>query len=350
MRKLMEEKGERCGCIGDQIELEGAGATFPAPIYARWRALFQRANPGVSIHYRPVGSGRGIREISARNVDFGASDALLNDSESRALAAPLLAIPTVLGPVVLAYNLPKVEGQLTLAGEVVAGIYLGTITKWSDPRITAINPAIALPDLPIRVAHRSDSSGTTHIFTDYLSAVSEEWAERVGKGKRVLWPTGDDWSGEGNDGVAHRILLEPGGIGYLELKYAQNAGLRYAAMINRAGNRVWPSVASVQAAEESTATTGGELLKPSIVDAPGADAYPIAGFTYLLVYRDLGYMEPRKAHTLKRFIKWILQQGQPMASELHYTPLPEPLRREVLRQLDDIDLPALPAEAESEAS
>mgnify|MGYP001600748331 CR=1 FL=1 len=335
------------GCIGDQIELKGAGATFPAPIYARWRALYQRANPHVSVHYRPVGSGRGIKAIAARKVDFGASDALLKPSEERALPGPLLAVPTVLGQVVMAYNLPRLEGDLTLSSELVAAIYLGHITRWDDPRLQAINPDLELPDLPIRVAHRSDSSGTTHIFTDYLSSVSAEWRERVGTGKQVYWPTGNEWRGEGNDGVAHRILLEPGGIGYLELKYAQNAGLRYAALINRAGERVWPTPQSVQSAERNTPPTPGTYLKPSIVDAPGEASYPISAFTYLLVYRDLSEMDPEKAHALIDFLRWILTTGQPEAEILHYTPLPENLRDAVLADIDRITLPPAPGKRES---
>ena len=332
------------GCIGDQVEVQGAGATFPAPIYARWRALFHRQNPEISIHYRAVGSGRGIKEITARNVDFGASDALLKKSEERALPAPLLSIPTVLGQVVIAYNLPDLAAELTLSGEVIAAIYLGEITAWDDPRIAAINPGVTLPSTPIRVAHRRDSSGTTHIFTDYLSAVSDVWRENVGTGKRVFWPTGDDWSGEGNDGVAHRILLEPGGIGYLELKYAQNAGLKYAALINRAGARVWPTTLGVQEAERNTPPSPGTYLKPSIVNAPGEKSYPIAAFTYLLVYRDLTFMEPHKAHALIQFLNWILSAGQPEASELHYTPLPDALRDQVLADIAAIKLPPLPSD------
>ena len=327
-------------CIGDQIELQGAGATFPAPIYARWQALYHRTHPGIAIHYRAVGSGQGIRAITARDVDFGASDALLKKSEMRALPAPLLSIPTVLGPVVIAYNLPDLEGELTLSGETIAAIYLGAITHWNDARISELNPDVELPPLPIRVAHRSDSSGTTYIFTDYLSAVSEEWREDIGKGKRVFWPTGNEWAGEGNDGVAHRILLEPGGIGYLELKYAQNAGLRYAAVLNRAGKRVYPSVESVQQAERNTPATAGTHLKASIVNAPGEHSYPIAGFTYLLVYRDLSYMEPRRAHALVEYLRWILGEGQSEAPKLHYTPVPPSVRQVVLKQIDGITLPA----------
>ena len=339
---LLLAAGSLTGCIGDQIEITGAGATFPAPIYARWRALYQREHPGTSVHYRPVGSGDGIKAITARDAEFGASDALLKTSEARALRAPLLAVPTVIGQVVLAYNLPQVSGDITLSGDTIAAIYLGEITRWNDFRLKAINPDVALPDLPIRVAHRSDSSGTTHIFTSYLSAVSAEWREHVGIGKRVFWPTGDDWSGDGNDGVAHRILLQPGGIGYLELKYAQNAGLRYAALLNRAGNRVWPTPGSVQEAERNTLPSPDTYLKPSIVNAPGDNAYPIAAFTYLLVYQDLSYMEPYKAHLLIDFLRWILTTGQHEAAVLHYTPLPKDLRDAVLEDVAAITLPPLP--------
>ncbi len=324
------------GCIGDTVELHGAGATFPAPIYARWRALFNRENPQIVIHYDAVGSGKGIQLITNNKVDFGASDALLKKSELRALDKPLLAIPTVIGPVVLAYNLPRLEEKMKLSSNVIAGIYLGTITHWNDSKLQSINPGIALPDLPIRVAHRKDSSGTTHIFTSYLSAISAEWRENIGTGKRVNWPTGNDWAGEGNDGVAHRILLEPGGIGYLELKYAQNAGLNYADLINREGSIVEPSVTSVQQAERNTPPPDSGYLKKSIVNAPGKESYPIAGFTYLLVYRDLSDMDSAKVHALFKFLDWILSKGQQEAPKLHYTPIPEELRKNVLADIQQM--------------
>ncbi|MBT2991036.1 MAG: phosphate ABC transporter substrate-binding protein PstS [Candidatus Thiodiazotropha sp. (ex Ctena orbiculata)] len=330
------------GCLGEHIEVHGAGASFPAPIYARWRALYHREHPDISIHYRAVGSGRGIKAITAGEVDFGASDALLKKSEERALRQPLLSIPTVMGPVVLAYNLPRLEGELTLSGDLIAGIYLGDITHWNDERIALLNPGINLPALPIRVAHRSDSSGTTHIFTDYLSEVSEEWRNDVGRGKRVFWPTGNEWAGDGNDGVAHRILLEPGGIGYLELKYAQNAGLNYAALINRAGKRVRPTAKAVQEAEQNTPASPESYLKQSIVNAPGEGSYPISAFTYLLVYRDISDMESHRAHALIDFLKWVLNEGQPEARKLHYVPLPEELRLQVLEDVASIKLPPLP--------
>jgi phosphate transport system substrate-binding protein len=318
------------GC-GESVELHGKGATFPAPIYARWIALYERANPDVNISYKPVGSGRGIQAITAREVDFGASDALLKRNEERALPAELLAIPTVIGPVVLAYNLPDLKTTLTLSGDTLADIYLGRITRWNNRRLALINPDVTLPDREIHVAHRSDSSGTTYIFSDYLSTVSDEWRERVGHGKELYWPTGDDWAGDGNDGVAHRILLEPGGIGYLELKYAENAGLSYAALINKAGEPVKPSVRSVQMAEKNTPPSPDTFLKPSIVNAPGKESYPIAGFTYLLVYKDLRYLgNPKREQALVKFLAWILTEGQKTAHELHYTPLPKSLRDEAL--------------------
>jgi phosphate transport system substrate-binding protein len=242
----------------------------------------------------------------------------------------------VLGPVVIAYNLPQLQHELTLSGELLAAIYLGEIKRWDDPRISVINPGVDLPSISIRVSHRSDSSGTTHIFTDYLSSVSSQWRQQVGKGKVVFWPTGNDWAGEGNDGVAHRILLEPGGIGYLELKYAQNAGLKYAALLNREGVRVWPTVKAVQEAERNTPATPGTYLKASIVNAPGERSYPIAAYTYLLVYQDLRYMEPRKAHALLQFLHWVLTKGQTEAHKLHYVPLPEIQRHKALEELTGI--------------
>lgn len=316
------------------IELHGAGATFPAPLYARWIALFERAHPGIVIDYRSVGSGAGIEAITARDVHFGASDALLSADEREALPAELVQIPVALGPVVLAYNLPDLPAQLTLNSALIAAIYLGQITRWNDPAIQSLNPELTLSDRPIRVAHRADSSGTTAIFTDYLSAVSSEWAAQIGRGKRVDWPVSAG-AGEGNDGVAQQILLQTGGIGYLELTYAQNAGLEYAALVNQAGARVLPTIASVQAAEENTpavdATAHTAIAKPSIVNAPGQASYPIAGFTYLLVYADLGYLgDAYAAEALVEYLRWTLTSGQETASTLHYTPLPASLREQAL--------------------
>ena len=323
-------------CV-DTVELKGKGATFPAPIYSRWIALYNRQNEGIRITYEPIGSGGGIQAITKREADFGASDALLKKSEKRRLPGELLQIPTVIGPVVIAYNLPHIQGNLVLSSDVIVDIYLNKIKQWNDPRISQLNPNLNLPSLLIHVAHRSDSSGTTYIFSDYLTAVSAEWADRVGRGKSLFWPTGDKWAGEGNDGVAHKILLEPGGLGYVELKYAENAGLSYATIINQEGNPVKPSIHSVQKAEENTTELPGTFIKPSIVNAPGKESYPIAGFTYILIYQDLRYLSnPIKERALLKFMSWILNDGQKFVEEMHYTPLPEQLRLESIKLLESI--------------
>lgn len=327
------------GCWERPVEVSGAGATFPAPLYARWMALFERAHPEISVAYRAIGSGGGIRAISAREVDFGASDALLKPDEVKALPAPILTIPTVLSAVVVAYNLPRHDRDVALSGEVLAGIYLGRIRRWDAPEIAALNPGATLPGLPIRVAHRADSSGTTNIFTDYLSTVSPEWQDRVGTGKTVRWPTDADLAGLGSDGIAHQILLEPGGIGYVEIKYARNSGLRYATLVNRAGQAVRPTAESVQSAERNTPAPQDGPIKPSVVNAPGAGSYPIAAFTYLLVYRDLGYLPPETAHALVIFLRWCLREGQAEAEKLHYVPLPAPLRNHFLAEIDALEVP-----------
>jgi phosphate transport system substrate-binding protein len=258
----------------------------------------------------------------------------------------ILTIPTVLGPVVLAYNLPGFDGELTLSGPVIADIYLGRITRWNDPALQALNPEAELPDVVIHPAMRADGSGTTNIFTGYLSAVSPTWRREIGSGTTVFWPTGTEWSGEGNDGVAQRILILPGGLGYLEMRYAQNAGLRYAALVNRAGVAVRPSVMGVQAAEANTPAAPGAIIKPSMVDAPGRESYPIAGFTYLLVFQNLGYLDDAaKAEALVMFLRWALTDGQSHASALGYTPLPEDTRLGALRWVNGIVLPTRAAAA-----
>jgi len=321
------------GCWQSPVEITGAGATFPAPLYARWCALFERAHPGISVAYRAIGSGGGIRAITARKVEFGASDALLKPEEERALPAPILTIPTVLGAVVMAYNLPRLEGELVLSGPVLARIYLGHITRWDAPEIASLNPSLALPALPLRVAHRADSSGTTHIFTSYLSAVSPEWRASIGTGKTVAWPSDRRLAGTGNDGVAHQILLEPGGIGYVEIKYAENSGLDFATLINRAGRRVRPTAKGVQSAEEHTPAPQNGPIKPSVVDAPGEESYPISAFTYLLVYRDLSYLPRDAAEVLVAFLAWCLTEGQAEAEKLHYVALPDVLQAHFLEEI-----------------
>ncbi len=319
-------------------QLHGAGATFPAPLYARWIALFERENPEVKIRYDGVGSGAGIRAISAKEVHFGASDAMMNHEVAANLPGELLQIPMALGPVVMAYNLPDVDDRITLDSELIAGIYLGEIERWDDPRLQGLNPGIEMPDDTIFVAHRADSSGTTAIFTDYLSAVSSRWKNEVGHGKKVEWPVSSG-AGEGNDGVAHQIFLKPGGIGYLEMKYAENAGLHYAAIINRDGHKVLPSVKSVQAAEQNTPVIPGQITKTSIVNAPGATSYPIAGFTYILAYRKPGHIHsPELREALVDYLTWALTEGQRFTAELNYTPLPLYLQEKALALVKSIEV------------
>ncbi len=319
-----------------KIVIQWAGATFPAPLYARWTAFFEREHPNIALEYHPIGSGGGIKSITGRKSLIGASDALLNEAELKALPGELLQIPMVLGPVVIAYNLPGYDQNITMTGDVISDIYLHKIDRWNNPRLQALNPDITLPDIPVRVTHRKDSSGTTFIFTDYLTTVSPAWKKSVGRGKKVFWPVSHG-AGEGNDGVAQQILLQPGGIGYLEYKYAENAGLKYARVVNREGKPVLPSIEGVQAAEKNTPPGPGTILKKSIVNAPGELSYPIAGFTYLLVYRDLSYLNDQEtAVAMKEFLQWTLTSGQEEAAKLNYTPLPEKMRQNALELVQSI--------------
>lgn len=319
-------------------ELYGAGASFPAPLYARWIALFEKEHDHFRIHYDTVGSGAGIRAIRGKEVHFGASDALIDDESAVKISEKLLQIPVALGPVVIAYNLPDIKERITLDGNSIALIYLGEIVRWNDDKLQALNPHINLPDRDIYVAHRGDSSGTTHIFTDYLSAVSQRWKTEVGVGKKVEWPVSFG-AGIGNDGVAQQIFLRSGGIGYMEMKYAENAGLHYAALINRDGYTVTPSVKTVQAAEYNTKAKPGEITKPSIVNAHGKFSYPIAGFTYIMVYKNPQYIQsPTLKKGLVEFLTWGLTRGQEIAPDLNYTPLPEDLQTKALALVRSIDI------------
>jgi len=297
--------------------LNGAGATFPYPLYSKWFDEYAR-KAGVQINYQSIGSGGGIQQLKARTVDFGASDAPLSDSEAQEMPAPVVHIPTVAGAVVIAYNLPGVGQGLRLDAATVAGIFLGQITRWNDPKIAALNPGKRLPGTPIAVAHRSDGSGTTYIFTHYLAAVSPAWKTRVGAGKSVRWPTGI--GGKGNEGVAGIIRQAPGGVGYVELAYAIQNRLSHAAIKNRAGKFITPSIQSTTAAAAGAVGAMKKDIRVSIVDAKGANAYPIAGFTYILVYKNQS--NPAKGRALVRFLHWAMRDGQKYAAPLHYAPLP----------------------------
>ncbi len=301
-------------------DLTGAGATFPYPIYSKWFNEYA-AKTGVKINYQSIGSGGGIRQFTEGTVDFGASDAPMSDEEMAKLKSPALHIPTVLGAVVITYNLPEVSKPLNLTGPVVADIYLGKVTKWNDPAIAATNKGVTLPNKDILVVHRTDGSGTTYIFSDYLSSVSSAWKTAPGKGKELAWPVG--LGGKGNEGVAGQVKQVPGAIGYVELAYARQNKLPYAALKNASGNYVLPTIESTTEAAAGIAAKlpANTDFRVSIVNAPGKGAYPIASFTYLLVYET--QLNPAKGKQLIDFIRWALHDGEKDAASLDYSPLPK---------------------------
>ena len=302
------------------VPLTGAGATFPYPLYAKWFDIYGRQS-GSQINYQAIGSGGGIQQIKNRTVDFGASDAPLNNADLGAMPAPVVQIPTVAGGVAVIYNgLPR---GLRLSGPVLANIYLGTITRWNDAQIAALNPGMRLPGRPISVNRRSDGSGTTYIFTNYLKSVSPAWARQVGSGKTVAWPVGS--GGKGSDGVSSNVQQTPGSIGYVELNYAVQNNLPYAAMRNRAGQFILPNVASVTAAASASASAIQRDVRALIVNAPGAGSYPISGFTYIILYKN--QMNKAKGKTLLNFLSWAMGPGQAYAKPLYYAPLPQSVKR-----------------------
>jgi len=299
--------------------INGAGATFPYPLYSKWFSEYARIDKSVKFNYQSIGSGGGVKQITAQTVDFGASDAFLSDKELAAAPGKLLHIPTVMGAVVVTYNVPGVPAGLKLKVEDVADIFLGKITKWNDPRIADDNKGVALPDKPIVVVHRSDGSGTTSIFTDFLSGVSGEWKSKVGQGKSVKWPVG--LGGKGNEGVAGQIKTTQYTIGYVELAYAFENKLPFAALRNTSGHWVVPSIKTTSAAAAGAAKHMPADYRISLVNQPGKDAYPIVGFTWLLVYEN--QKDKAVGKKLVEFLNWELKKGQKMASALLYAPLPE---------------------------
>lgn len=298
--------------------LTGAGATFPYPIYSRWFDMY-KAKTGVEINYQSIGSGAGIQQVRAGTVDFGASDAALSNAQLKDIPRRVVHIPMVAGAVALAYNLPGVEPPLRLTPEIITAIFQGRITAWNDRRIAAANPGTSMPAAPILPVHRADGSGTTNIFVTYLSAVSAEWKELVGAGTSVSWPVGV--GGKGNEGVAGVVRQTPGAIGYVELAYADQTRMAVAVVRNRAGNFITPSLASTTAAVMASAGELAKDVRSPIVNASAADAYPIAGLTFLLVYQD--QKDAVKGRALVNFIRWAMIDGQAVAEDLHYAKLPE---------------------------
>jgi phosphate transport system substrate-binding protein len=301
--------------------LTGAGATFPNPIYTKWFDGYSKET-GVRINYQSIGSGGGIRQFTEGTVDFGASDAPMTDAQVAAVKGNVLHIPTVLGAVVATYNLPVAKTSLKLDGPTLADIFLGRIRKWNDRRITSLNPGATLPNQDIIVVHRSDGSGTTFIFTDYLSKISAEWKRRVGKATSVQWPIG--LGGKGNEGVTQQVKQTAGSVGYVELIYAVSNDLPYAWVKNAGGEYIEPSLKSVSAAAAGARLGPDTDFRVSITNAAGKDSYPIASFTWLLVPRQPA--DTAKARLLHNFLDWMLQPAaQRMAADLHYAPLPVPL-------------------------
>ena len=316
------------------VALTGAGATFPAPLYSKWFDAYA-TKTGVRINYQSIGSGGGIRQLSEQTVDFGASDAPMSDAElARAKGGSVLHIPTVLGAVVIVYNVPQMSTGLKLTGDVVAAIFQGQITKWNDPRIASLNPGVNLPATDILVVHRSDGSGTTYVFSDYLASVSRAWAAKPGKGKELQWPVG--LGGKGNEGVTGQVKQTPGAIGYTELAYATQNKLAVAAIRNAAGEYVAPTTESITAAAAGAlATLPPETdYRVSIVNAPGRGAYPISSFTWIITYAK--QTDAEKGKKLTDFLRWALGDGQGMVAALDYAPLPEAMRTALVTRLDSI--------------
>ncbi len=318
--------------LAGDITVNGAGATFPYPLYSKWFYEYSNAHPGVKFNYQSIGSGGGIKQITAGTVDFGATDAPMTDEEMKKLPGAILHLPTAIGAVSVVYNVEGIKDALKLSPEALAEIFLGKIGKWNDPKIAALNKDAKLPALDIVVAHRSDGSGTTDIFTNYLTTVSKEWKDKVGRGKSVNWPVG--LGGKGNEGVAGVVKQTPGAIGYVELAFAQQNKMKDAALKNREGHFVSPSLDGTSAAAAGAAKTMPADYRMSLVDAPGKDSYPICGLTWLLVYKD--QQDAEKGKAIVSFLKWALKDGQKMNAPLLYAPLPKAVAEKVDKTIREI--------------
>jgi phosphate transport system substrate-binding protein len=314
-----------------QTTLNGAGATFPNPIYSKWFSEYNKLHPDVQINYQSLGSGAGIRQLLSGTVDFGASDATMSDEQLAQAKTKILHIPTVLGAVVPAYNVPGISGEVKFTPEALAGIFLGKIQKWNDPAITQANPGVNFPNQQIIVIYRAEGSGTTFIFTDYLSKVSKDWANTVGKGPSVKWPVG--MAGKGNEGVAGQIRQSQGAIGYVELIYAVENKITYGSVKNSAGNFVKASLDGVTEAAASVKSMPADF-RVSITDAPGKTAYPISSFTWLLIPEQS--KDPKKGKIIADFLEWMVKDGQKMTTQLSYAPLPASVVEKVKEAIKQI--------------
>jgi phosphate transport system substrate-binding protein len=310
--------------LGQTTQLNGAGATFPYPIYSKWFSEYNKVHPEVQINYQSIGSGGGIRQVLAGTVDFGASDGPMTDEQLAQAKVKILHIPTVMGAVVPAYNVPGVSGEIKFTPEILADIFLGKITNWNHPAIAKANPGIKFPDQAMIVVHRSDGSGTTFIFTDYLSKVSKEWGTAVGKGTSVKWPIG--LGGKGNEGVAGQIRQLQGSIGYVELIYAEQNKITYGSVKNAAGSFIKASLDGVTEAAASAKSMPADF-RVSITNAPGKTAYPISSFTWMLI--PVQAKDPQRGKILSDFLNWMVGDGQKMTAQLTYAPLPESVAEKV---------------------
>jgi phosphate transport system substrate-binding protein len=318
------------------LSINGAGATFPYPMYSKWFDEYHKKNPDLQINYQSIGSGGGIKQVTEGTVDFGATDGPMNDDQLKAYQEKhgfgILHFPTVLGADVPTYNIPGVTAELNFTQDAVAGIFLGKITKWNDPAIASANKGVSLPANDIVVVHRSDGSGTSYIWTDYLSKVSEEWKNKVGKGTSVNWPVG--LGGKGNEGVAGLIKQTPNSFGYVELIYAVQNNMPYGRVRNSSGSFIKADLASVTEAAAGAAKTMPDDFRVSITDAPGKKAYPISSFTWLLIPEK--FSEPAKRDAIKGFVKWMLVDGQSYAEALSYARLPKEVVSKEVKALDKV--------------
>ncbi|MGC2421374.1 MAG: phosphate ABC transporter substrate-binding protein PstS [Candidatus Acidiferrales bacterium] len=317
------------GSDAGTVLLNAAGATFPYPIYSKWFDVYHTQHPGVQINYQSIGSGGGIRQVLAGTVDFGASDGPMTDDQLSQAKVKILHFPTVLGADVPTYNIPGVTGALNFTQHALAGIYLGAITKWNDPELVRANPGVNLPSDDIVVVHRSDGSGTTYIWTDFLSKASDDWKNKVGKATSVNWPVG--LGGKGNEGVSGLVKQTPDSIGYIELIYAVQNNLPYGNVQNAAGKYVKASLESVTAAAAGAAKSMPDDFRVSITNAPGAAAYPVSSFTWLLIPAQI--QDATKRDAIKAFLKWMLTQGQDYNEGLSYARLPKPVIAKELKAI-----------------
>ncbi|GIV18775.1 MAG: phosphate-binding protein [Armatimonadota bacterium] len=314
-----------------RVQITGAGSTFVYPLMSRWSSEYEKLT-GVQVNYQSIGSGGGIQQFKEGTIDFGATDVAVSEKEEKEFTRPFVQFPVVAGTEAVVYNLPGITQNLKLTPAVLVDIFLGKIKRWNDARIAQLNPDIQLPDMDIVVVHRSDGSGTTYIFTDYLSTVSSEWEQKVGRGKSVSWPVGV--GGKGNEGVTGQVKQLPGSIGYVELNYAKQNDLTIAAIQNAAGKFVLPDKSTGEEATRAALERLKQDIRSSAVNMPGENSYPITGFVYVLM--DKQPKDPAKAGEIKKFFEWVLKDGQKIAAELDYVPLAEEVVQMSLQKLSEV--------------